>query len=105
MIDLPTITLAGAMASIGMVAGAAACLLGVAQLTCEHGGSGWLPRVTTALLSMTAAYTAVDSWDFWSGIDDTLDAKAVAFCVALALSWGYRRTFGFTSQSRRRPPA
>ena len=40
MIDLPTITLAGAMASIGMVAGAAACLLGVAQLTCEHGGSG-----------------------------------------------------------------
>ncbi len=105
MIELPTITLAGAMASIGMVAGAAAFLLGVAQLTCEHGGSSWLPRVTTVLLSMTAAYTAVDSWDFWSGVDDTLDAKAVAFCVALALSWGYRRTFGFTSQSRRRPPA
>ena len=105
MIDLPTITLAVAMASIGMVAGAAACLLGVAQLTCEHGGSGWLPRVTTALLSMTAAYTAVDSWDFWSGVDDTLDAKADAFCIALALSWGYRRTFGFMSQSRRRPPA
>lgn len=104
MIELPTITLAGAMASIGMVAGAAAFLLGVAQLTCEHGGSSWLPRVTTALLSMTAAYTAVDSWDFWSGVDDTLDAKAVAFCIALALSWGYRRTFGFTSQSRRRAP-
>ncbi|KAF0097802.1 MAG: hypothetical protein FD144_4751 [Rhodospirillaceae bacterium] len=105
MIDLPTVTLAGAMASIGMVAGAAAFLLGVAQLTCEHGGSSWLPRLTTVMLSMTAAYTAVDSWDFWSGVDDTLDAKAVAFCIALALSWGYRRTFGFTSQSRHRPPA
>lgn len=105
MIELPTITLAEAMASIGMAAGAAAFLLGVAQLTCEHGSSPWLPRATTAMLSMIAAYTAVDSWDFWSGIDDTLDAKAVAFCVALALSWGYRRTFGFTSQSRRRPPA
>lgn len=104
MIDAPTITLAGAMAAIGMAAGAAAFLLGVAQLTCEHGSAHWLPRLTTALLSMTAAYTAVDSWDFWSGVDHTLDAKAVAFCIALALSWGYRRTFGFTSQSRRRPP-
>lgn len=105
MIEMPTITFAGAMASIGMVAGATAFLLGVAQLTCEHGGSPWLPRLTTVMLSMIAAYTAVDSWDFWSGVDDTLDAKAVAFCIALALSWGYRRTFGFTSQSGRRPPA
>ena len=104
MIELPTITLAGAMASIGMVAGAAAFLLGVAQLTREHGGSSWLPRLTTVMLSMTAAHTAVDSWDFWSGIDDTLDAKAVAFCIALALSWGYRRTFGFTSTRQPRPP-
>lgn len=105
MIDMPAIILAGAMALIGMAAGACAFLLGVAQLTCEHGSSPWLPRLTTAMLSMIAAYTAVDSWDFWSGVDDTLDAKAVAFCIALALSWGYRRTFGFTSQSRRRPPA
>lgn len=105
MIELPTITLAGAMASIGMVAGGAAFLLGIAQLTCEHGSSHWLPRLTTVMLSMIAAYTAVDSWDFWAGVDDTLDAKAVAFCIALALSWGYRRSFGFTSQSRRRPPA
>ncbi len=105
MIDPPAITLAGSMAAIGMVAGAAAFVLGIAQLTCEHGGSSWLPRLTTVMLSMIAAYTAVDAWDFWSGIDDTLDAKAVAFCIALALSWGYRRTFGFTSQSRRRPPA
>lgn len=104
MIELPAITLGGAMASIGMVAGAAAFLLGVAQLTCEHGTSPWLPRLTTALLSMIAAYTAVDSWDFWSGVDSTLDAKAVAFCIALALSWGYRRTFGFTSTRRPRPP-
>ena len=101
---MPEITLAGAMASIGMVAGAAAFLLGVAQLTCEHGRSHWFQRLTTVMLSMIAAYTAVDSWDFWSGVDDTLDAKAVAFCIALALSWGYRRTFGFTSESRRRPP-
>jgi hypothetical protein len=105
MIEMPAITLAGAMAAIGMVAGAAAFLLGVAQLTCEHGGSALLPRITTALLSLTAAFTAVDSWDFWSGVDDTLDAKAVAFCIALALSWGYRRTFGFMSQRRGRPPA
>lgn len=105
MIDLPTITLPVAMAFIGMVAGAAAFLLGVAQLTCEHGSSPWLPRLTTAMLSLIAAYTAVDAWDFMAGVDDTLDAKAVAFCLALALSWGYRRTFGFTSQSRRRPPA
>lgn len=105
MIEPATITLAGALASIGMVAGAAAFLLGVAQLTCEHGDSPWLPRLTTTILALLAAYTAVDSWDFWSGVDDTLDAKAVAFCIALALSWGYRRIFGFTSESRRRPPA
>jgi len=104
MIDLPTITLAGAMASIGMVAGAAAFLLGVAQLTCEHGSSPWFARLTTALLSMVAGYTAVDSWDFWAGVDNTLDTKAVAFCIALALSWGYRRTFGFTSTRQPRPP-
>lgn len=98
MIDLPT-----AMASIGMVAGAAAFVLGIAQLTCEHGGSPWLQRVSTVLLSMIAGYTAIDCWDFWAGVDDTLDTKAVAFCVALAMSWGYRRTFGFTSQRRPRP--
>lgn len=105
MIDLPTITLAGAMASIGMVAGFAASILGVAQLTCEHAASPWPQRLSTVLLAMIAGYTAVDSWEFWAGVDDTLDAKAVLFCIALALSWGYRRTFGFTSQSRRRPPA
>ena len=100
MMELPTITLAGALASIGMVAGAAAFLLGVAQLTCEHGDSPWLPRLTTTMLALLAAYTAVDSWDFWSGVDETLDAKSVAFCVALALSWGYRRIFGFQSRPK-----
>ena len=99
MIDLPI-----AMASIGMVAGLAAATLGVAQLTCEHAASPWPQRLSTILLVMIAAYTAIDCWDFWSGVDDTLDAKAVAFCIALALSWGYRRTFGWTSHRRVRPP-
>jgi len=105
MIEMPAVTLPGAMAAIGMVAGVVASVLGVAQLTCEHAASPWPQRLSTVLLAMIAGYTAIDSWEFWSGVDDTLDAKAVAFCIALAMSWGYRRTFGFASQSRRRPPA
>lgn len=92
MIDLQT-----GMAAVGMIAGLAASTLGVAQLTCEHAGSPWPQRVSTVLLVMISAYTAIDCWDFWSGVDETLDAKAVAFCIALALSWGYRRSFGVTS--------
>jgi hypothetical protein len=57
----------------------------VAQLTCEYGGSHWLPRLTAVLLSMIAAYTAIDSRRFWSGADDPLGDKAVAFCIALAM--------------------
>jgi hypothetical protein len=94
-----------ALASIGMVAGGATVVLGVAQLTCEHATSPWIVRATTVLLSILAASTAIDCWEVWAGAEETLDPKAIAFCVALAMSWGYRRTFGFTSQSRRRPPA
>lgn len=93
-----------ALASIGMVAGGATVVLGVAQLTCEHASSPWMVRATTVLLSILAASTAIDCWEVWAGADDTIDPKAIAFCVALALSWGYRRLFGFTSQSRRWPP-
>lgn len=104
MIDFPTITLLAAMSAIGIVAGFTAALLGVAQLTCEHGTSPWVPRISTVLLTMIAGYTAIDSWEVWAGGDETLDTKAIAFCVALALSWGYRRTFGFTSHRQARPP-
>ncbi len=93
MID-PTI----AVAAVGMVAGAAVVVLAIAQLTCEHSRSPVLQRVTTALFGMVAAYSAIDCWDVWAGVDDTLDNKAVAFCIVLALSWGYRRSFGVTSQ-------
>ena len=92
------------MAAIGILAGVAATLLALAQLTCEHGASPWPQRVTTGLLCMISAYTAIDCWDALSGVDDTLDSKAVAFCIALTMSWGYRRVFGFTSQRRRRRP-
>ncbi len=90
-------------ACIGMVAGAAVVVLALAQLTCEHARSPSAQRITTVLFAMVATYTAIDCWDVWAGIDDTLDAKAVAFCVVLALSWGYRRIFGFTSLRRPRP--
>ena len=88
------------IACVGMVAGVAAFLLGVAQLTCEHQRSALLPRVTTLLLSILAGWTAIDSWDAWSGIRAHVDAKAVAFAIALALSWGYRRAFGLTTGRR-----
>ncbi len=95
---------AAAMSAIGIVAGAATTILALAQLTCEHGASPWSQRVFTVMLGMIAAYTAIDSWEVWAGIDETLDSKAIGFCIALAMSWGYRRTFGFTSHRRRRPP-
>lgn len=92
--------LATFVASVGMVAGAAVVILAVAQLTCEHTHSPTIARLTTIAFGMVAAYTSIDCWDFWAGVDDTLDEKAVSFCVVLALSWGYRRTFGWTSQRR-----
>jgi hypothetical protein len=104
MIEIPEVSLVAAMSAIGVFAGTAACLLGVAQLTCEHGSSPWAPRISTVLLSMIAGYTAIDSWEVWAGVDEPLDAKAVAFCIALALSWGYRRTFGWTSHRHPRSP-
>ncbi len=98
------IDLANGMAAIGVLAGVVAATLGLAQLTCEHAASPWPQRLSTILLVMIAAYTAIDCWDFWSGVDDTLDAKAVAFCIALAMSWGYRRFFGIASYRRPRSP-
>ena len=59
------------ISSVGMVAGLAAFLLGVAQLTCEHHRSALLPRLTTFTLTILAGWTAIDSWDAWSG-----DARA-----------------------------
>lgn len=90
------------VAIVGMAAGLAAATLGVAQLTCEHGDSPWTPRAATVLLVMLSAYTALDCWDVWAGVDDTLDYEAIAFCLALTLSWGYRRAFGFQSSPKRK---
>lgn len=95
-------TLFETMSAIGMVAGAAALVLGLAQVACEHARSAWPQRVTTLLLSLVAGWTSLDAWDAWSGVDPTLDAKAVAFCIALAMSWGYRRAFGLKTTAR--PP-
>ena len=99
MIDLHT-----GLAIVGLVAGLAAATLGVAQLTCEHGDSPWPPRLATVLMVVLSAYTALDCWDVWSGVDDTLDLEAIGFCTALSLSWGWRRAFGFTSKPRETRP-
>lgn len=93
-------TLAVAMGAVGMVAGVAVVLLGVAQLACEHAESPLCPRITTGLLAVIGGWVALDSWDDWSGIDHHIDAKAIAFSVALALSWGYRRAVGYRSERR-----
>lgn len=90
-------------ASIGMVAGTAVLVLALAQLSCEHAGSPVAQRLTTVMFAAIASYTAIDCWDVWAGVDNTLDTLAVAFCVVLALSWGYRRIFGLTSQRRPSP--
>lgn len=82
------------LSSIGMVAGALAMMLGVAQLTCEHAESTWLPRFSTVLLSGLSAWTAIDSWDAWAGVAPAPDPKTVAFTVVLAVSWAHRRVYG-----------
>ncbi len=92
------------VAVIGMIAGGAAVLLAIAQLTCEHADSPWSPRVTSILLGIIAAWTAIDCWDVWAGVDNTIDGKAVAFSVVLAVSWAFRRAFGYMTWIRRPPP-
>lgn len=88
------------MSSLGMVAGVLAMLLGVAQLTCEHGGSSWMPRASTVALSGVAAWTAIDSWDAWAGVGPPVDGKTVAFTAVLALSWAHRRVYGLMTDKR-----
>lgn len=88
------------IAVAGMAAGAAAFVLGVAQLTCEHAESPWAQRATTVLLGLCAAWTGIDCWEVLAGTDDTLDGQAVAFTVALALAWGARRAGGWRSERR-----
>jgi hypothetical protein len=86
------------VALCGMVAGGAAFLLGIAQLTCEHARSPMPQRLTTGVLAGVAAWTGLDCWDVLSGLDATVDAKAVVFSLALALSWGYRRARGLVTE-------
>lgn len=88
------------VAVAGTIAGGAAFLLGIAQLTCEHADSPMPQRLTTGLLAGVAAWTALDCWDAWSGVDQVVDAKAVGFSIALALSWGYRRARGLVTERR-----
>lgn len=92
-----------ALASIGIVSGFAALLLGVAQLTCEHAQSSWIPRLSTVLLSIASGWTAIDSWDSWAGVGPPVDGKAVAFVVVLAMSWAHRRIFRLTTANDRAP--
>lgn len=91
------------MACVGMAAGVAAFLLGFAQLTCEHPRSSWTPRVSTALLAIASGWTAIDSWEAWSGVSGPVDEKVVAFVTVLATSWAHRRVFGLTTENDRRP--
>lgn len=86
-----------AIAAIGLVAGAVATVLAVAQLTCEHAASGFVTRAATVGLGILAFWTGVDCWEVWAGTDDTLDAIGVGFCVCLSLSWGYRRSYRILS--------
>ncbi len=91
-------------AVIGMVAGGATFVLAIAQLTCEHADSPWSPRVTSVLLGIIAAWTGIDCWDVWAGVDNTLDGKAVAFCIVLAVSWALRRAYGYMTWISRPSP-
>lgn len=91
------------LASVGMAAGFAAFLLGIAQLTCEHPRSSWTPRISTALLSIASGWTAIDSWEAWSGVAEPIDEKVVAFVTILAASWAHRRVFGLTTGHDRGP--
>jgi hypothetical protein len=97
------ITMTVIVACVGMVAGFAAAVLGVAQLTCEHAESGWTPRASTVALSIMSAWTGIDCWEVWAGTDDTLDVLAVLFCCVLAVSWAHRRVYGLTTEQHRRP--
>lgn len=85
---------------IGMAAGAVTFVLGLAQLTCEHARSGWIPRASTICLSSLAAWTAIDSWDALAGLRPPQDPKTVAFIVVLALSWAHRRIYGLITAHR-----
>lgn len=88
-----------ALAAIGMVAGFATVVLGVAQLTCEHAESRWTPRFSTAGLAAVAGWVAVDCWNALSGVGEA-DDKAVALVVILAVSWAHRRAYGLTTGNR-----
>lgn len=88
------------LACVGMVAGVAAFLLGVAQLTCEHQESGWMPRWSTALLAIASAWTAIDAWEAWAGVDGPVDHKVIVFVVILAVSWAHRRVYGLITDKR-----
>jgi hypothetical protein len=93
------------MACLGMVAGFAACVLGIAQLTCEHSRSSWTPRASTVALSIMSAWTGIDCWEVWAGTDGTLDTLAVLFTGVLAVSWAHRRAYGLTTERHGSPTA
>lgn len=90
----------GYLAAVGMVAGAAAFVLGVAQITCEHAAAPIGRRISTGLLIVPAVLTAVDSWDAWAGADTQIEPHAILFCVALTATWAYRRVFRLRTSDR-----
>ncbi len=97
MIDLTV-----AIAAVGIVSGFAASVLGVAQLTCEHAESRWMPRASTMALAIMSGWSAIDCWEAltWGGARTDIDEKAVALTVILALSWAHRRAFGLMTRER-----
>lgn len=88
------------IAAIGMMAGLAAFILGIAQLACEHAAAPHSLRFCIAALALLGAWTAFDCWDAWAGIEHRVDSKAVAYSAVLALFWGYRRAFGLKTDYR-----
>lgn len=88
------------MALCGMLFGGAGFVLGIAQLTCEHALSSRTQRLTTFALAVCAGWTGLDCWDALSGVVQDVDNKAIAFSIALTLSWGYRRIRGIESTAK-----
>lgn len=91
------------IAALGMIAGAATVILGVAQLTCEHARSSWTPRFSTFVLTVISGWVGIDCWESWSGAGDPVDWRAVVVVATLAVSWAHRRIYRLTTGHDRAP--
>ena len=86
------------IALAGMIFGTIGFLVGIAQIVCEHKTSPQLQRALTALLSLLCAWSAADCWPSFADSEaHPVNLHAVAFCIGLAGTWGYRRLRGLMS--------